>query len=62
MVVVGSSCAPELVDRLAAVNPASSTGCEWGDKTTDENHALTLFLAGDGIVLGAVTLLKVSLM
>jgi hypothetical protein len=49
-----------LDDRLVAINSASSTGCEWGDKTTDENHVLTPVLAGDGSVLGAVTLLKTS--
>jgi hypothetical protein len=51
----------ELIDRLVVVNPASSTGCcEWGHKTTDENHALTPVLAGNGSVFGAVTLLKAS--
>jgi hypothetical protein len=50
----------ELVDRLVAADFASTTGCEWGDKTVDENRARTSVLAGDGGVLSAVTLSKAS--
>jgi hypothetical protein len=38
------------------VVPAAS----WGDKVADENHALTLVLAGDGGILSTVILSKAS--
>jgi hypothetical protein len=34
------------------------TAASWGDKTAGQNQALTTVIAGDGGVLGAVTLLK----
>jgi hypothetical protein len=50
----------ELVDRLVVVDPASSTGCEWGDEAANENCVQTSVSAGDGGVLGTVTLSKAS--
>jgi hypothetical protein len=63
VVLAGWSWPPpplELVGRLVADDPASSTDCEWGDEAANENRALTPVLVADGSVLGVVYKSKAS--
>jgi hypothetical protein len=49
------------VGRPAGCDSFTSSSCgNWEDKAPGENRAMTMVTAGDGGVLGAITLLKAS--